>query len=53
MKTSKVYIHRNDEKMWEVGVSFPLSDGSEMYVMKHEASTWSEAGAWVEANYIK
>lgn len=55
METSKVYIHKNPEGMWEVGVilSMKQEDGTyaEVYVNKHEASTWSEAGTWVQENY--
>jgi hypothetical protein len=51
MQTSKVYIHRNKEDMWEIGVVLPLN-GEATYINKHEASTWQEAGDWVKKNYV-
>jgi hypothetical protein len=51
METSKVYIHKNPEGLWEVGVVIVVN-GEETYLNKHEASSWDEAGEWVKANYV-
>lgn len=51
METSKVYIHKNPEDLWEVGVLQALN-GELIYINKHEASTWSEAGEWVKNHYV-
>lgn len=51
METSKVYIHKNPEGMWEVGVVIAFN-GEDTYLNKHEASTWSEAGTWVQEHYV-
>lgn len=51
MKTSKVYIHQNPEGLWEVGVIVILN-GDEVYLNKHEAATWEEAGNWVRDHYV-
>jgi hypothetical protein len=51
MQTSKVYIHRNAEGMWEIGVILTVQ-GEEVYVNKHEASTWQDAGNWVQEHYV-
>jgi hypothetical protein len=51
MQTSKVYIHKNPEGMWEVGVIIVVK-GEEVYLNKHEASRWHEAGKWVEEHYV-
>lgn len=51
METSKVYIHKNPEGLWEVGVLQVLNEDL-IYVNKHEASTHAEAMKWAEANYV-
>ena len=51
MQTSKVYIHKNPEGLWEVGVVLPLN-GEATYINKHEAATWQEAGNWVAEHYV-
>lgn len=51
METSKVYIHRNPEGMWEVGVLQVLNEEL-IYVNKHEARTWAEALEWVQEHYV-
>jgi hypothetical protein len=51
MQTSKVYIHRNKEGLWEVGVVLPMN-GEATYINKHEAGTWEDAGNWVKTHYI-
>lgn len=51
MQTSKVYIHRNKEGMWEIGVLQAMGEDY-IYVNKHEASTWDEAGEWVKNHYV-
>lgn len=60
METSKVYIHKNKEGMWEVGVVLtqhgPDENGQEQwweaYLNKHESSTWLDAMKWVQVNYV-
>lgn len=51
METSKVYIHKNPEGLWEVGVVQELS-GELIYINKHEASTQPEALEWVRKHYV-
>lgn len=51
METSKVYIHKNPEGMWEVGVVIPIK-GEETYLNKYEGSTWDDASKWVQENYV-
>jgi hypothetical protein len=51
METSKVYIHKNPEGMWEAGVVIPIN-GEETYINKHEASTWDELTDWVKKAYV-
>lgn len=46
MKASKVYIFKNDEGLWECGVIT-----SDIYLTKHESSTWEEICNWVQLNY--
>lgn len=51
METSKVYIHKNPEDLWEVGVVVAMN-GEAVYLNKHESPTWEEAGNWVRNNYV-
>lgn len=51
METSKVYIHKNPEGLWEVGV-LQVLNGETIYINKHEASTQPEAVKWVEEHYV-
>lgn len=51
MPTSKVYIFKNDEGMWECGTILVLN-GEETYITKHEAATWEDLTNWVQLHYV-
>lgn len=51
MQASKIYIFRNPEGMWECGVITTVGE-EEVYMQKHESSTWEELTNWVKLNYV-